>query len=128
RPFRKNLAICIDGGGLRGLIPICALEMLEKELGQPLHQLARLLSGSSTGSIIASAIASGLSAAEIHELYIRLGKEVFSNSWRTVPVIGLAARYKFAQEPLAKALHDKFGDRKVGDFWQESQTDLFITT
>jgi hypothetical protein len=128
RPFRKNLAICFDGGGLRGLVPICALEVLEKELGQPVHKLARLLSGSSTGSIIASSIAAGLTATEIKGLYTKLGNEIFSSSWRTAPVIGMLARYKYPQEPLAKALRDKFGDRKVGDFWEESQTDLLITT
>ncbi len=128
RPFRKNLAICIDGGGLRGLIAICALEEIEKELGQPLHESARLLSGSSTGSIIASSIAAGLSAAEIKELYTKLGNKVFSGSWRTAPVIGMLARYKYPQGPLAKILHDKFGDRKVGDFWEDSRTDLLITT
>jgi hypothetical protein len=128
RPFRKNLAICIDGGGLRGLVPACALEILEKELGQPVHKLARLLSGSSTGSIVASSIAAGLSATEIKELYIKLGKDIFSPSWRTAPGIGLLARYKYPQEPLAKALREKFGERKVGDFWEESQTDLLITT
>ena len=128
KPFRKNLAICVDGGGLRGLIPACALEMVEKELGQPLHERARLLAGSSTGSIIASSIAAGLSAAEIHSLYTRLGNEIFRSSWRTLPLIGLLSRYKFPRAPLAKALRDTFGDRKVGDFWETSQTDLVITS
>jgi uncharacterized protein len=128
KAIRKNLAICIDGGGLRGIIPACALEMLEQELGQPLHERAKLLAGSSTGSIIASSIAAGLSAAEIHTLYTRLGNEIFRSSWRTLPLVGLLSRYKFPQEPLAKALREKFGQRKVGDFWETSQTDLVITT
>src|SRR4051812_18092693 len=101
RPFRKNLAICFDGGGLRGLVPVCALEIVEKELGQPIHKSAWLISGSSTGSIIASSLAVGLSAAEIKELYIKLGNEIFAGSWRTAPVIGLLARYKYPQELLA---------------------------
>jgi hypothetical protein len=37
-PFRKNLAIAIDGGGIRGLIVTQALTALESHLGMPLHQ------------------------------------------------------------------------------------------
>src|SRR5690348_8486134 len=110
RPFRKNLAISIDGGGLRGLIAICALEEIEKALGQPLYKTARLLSGSSTGSIIAGAIASGLTAAEIHQLYAKLGDTVFRKSWRTLPVIGALSGYQYDRAPLAQALHDSLGD------------------
>jgi uncharacterized protein len=59
-PFRKNLAIAIDGGGIRGLIVTQALTALESHLGMPLHQRARLVVGTSTGSIIAAGIAAGL--------------------------------------------------------------------
>ncbi len=50
KPFRKNVAIAIDGGGIRGIIVTKALSMLENELGQPLHNIFRLTAGTSTGS------------------------------------------------------------------------------
>ncbi len=34
RPFRKNVAIAIDGGGIRGVIVTKALSMLEARLGE----------------------------------------------------------------------------------------------
>ncbi len=35
KPFRKNLAIAIDGGGIRGVIVTKALSMLEEKLERP---------------------------------------------------------------------------------------------
>ena len=39
KPFRKNLAIAIDGGGIRGVIVTKALSMLEEKMERPLHEL-----------------------------------------------------------------------------------------
>ena len=129
KPFRKNLAITFDGGGLRGIIVTRALMALEKELGHTVHESATLLVGSSTGSIIASAIASGFSAAEINTLYMQLGNDIFKKSWRTIPVLGFLARYRYSQAPLKAALQAKFLDKKVGDFWNvDRPVDLLITT
>ena len=41
KPFRKNVALAIDGGGIRGLIVAKALEVLEAETGQSAHQIFR---------------------------------------------------------------------------------------
>ena len=38
QPFRKNLAIAIDGGGIKGVMVTKALSMVEKQLGYPLHE------------------------------------------------------------------------------------------
>ena len=51
KPFRKNLAIAIDGGGIRGVIVTKALIMLEESLREPLHKTARLYAGTSTESL-----------------------------------------------------------------------------
>ena len=111
KPFRKNLAIAIDGGGIRGVIVTRALSMLEKELGQPIGKVARLYAGTSTGSIISACLASGMTAANIHELYLKLGETIFRKSWRTFffPL----TRYRYPQEPLEAALHEQLGDMKM---------------
>jgi patatin-like phospholipase/acyl hydrolase len=129
KPFRKNLAIALDGGGLRGLIATRALMTLEKELGHSVSQEAKLLAGSSTGSVISAAIASGYSAAEIHNLYLELAGTIFKKSWRTFPILKYLANYQYSQTPLAEALLSKFKDRKVVDFWSQTPpVDLVITT
>ena len=42
KPFRKNVAIAIDGGGIRGVIVTKALSILEQHLGKPVHDIFRL--------------------------------------------------------------------------------------
>ncbi|MGZ6316481.1 MAG: patatin-like phospholipase family protein [Anaerolineales bacterium] len=127
KPFRKNLAIAIDGGGIRGVVVTRALSLLEEKLERPLHDTARLYAGTSTGSIISAALAAGLSASRIHSLYLELGETVFRRSWRTAlfPV----SRYRYPQAPLESVLHDQLGDLKLKDLWADLQlTDLVITT
>jgi uncharacterized protein len=48
KPFRKNVAIAIDGGGIRGIIPVVALSMLEKSLGKTAGEIFTLAAGTST--------------------------------------------------------------------------------
>ncbi len=127
KPFRKNVAIAVDGGGIRGVIVTRALSMLEKELGQPCRDIFRLAAGTSTGSIISAGIASGLTARRMYELYIALGKTVFKQSWRTrlFPL----SRYRYEQKPLENALKEAVGSRTLSDFWNGTpRTDVVITT
>jgi hypothetical protein len=127
KPFRKNLAVAIDGGGIRGVMVTQALMMLEEALGQPIYNLARLYAGTSTGSIISAALALGKSAAQIHDLYLTLADTVFRTSWRTV--LFPLSRYRYPHGPLEAALHDQLGDKKMKDLWSNLQlTDLVITS
>jgi predicted acylesterase/phospholipase RssA len=67
-PCRK-VALAIDGGGIRGVIAAKALAVVEKHLGKPIRNIAGLVAGTSTGSIISGGIASGLSA-RYSDLYL----------------------------------------------------------
>jgi predicted acylesterase/phospholipase RssA len=127
KPFRKNVAIAIDGGGIRGVIVTKALSLLEEQLGKPVHEVFRLAAGTSTGSIIAAGIGSGLTAAQLYQLYVSLGGAIFKKSWRSF--FWPLTRFRFPHEPLAKALREHIGDKKMGDFWTASPpTDVVITT
>ena len=127
KPFRKNVAIAIDGGGIRGVIVTRALSMLERYLKTPVHTVFRLAAGTSTGSIISAGIGAGLTAAQLHRLYISLGDTIFKKSWRTF--FWPLTRFRYPHEPLAKALHEYIGARKMGDFWAATPpTDVVITT
>lgn len=48
--------LAIDGGGVRGIIPLYALAYLEKKTGKPISQLFNMIAGTSTGSIIAASL------------------------------------------------------------------------
>jgi predicted acylesterase/phospholipase RssA len=127
KPFRKNVAIAIDGGGIRGVIVTKALSMLEELLGKPVHDIFRLATGTSTGSIISAGIGSGISAIKLNQLYEVLGGKIFKKTWRSF--FWPFTRYRFRQEPLTKALFEAIGDKTMGDFWKTNPpTDVVITT
>jgi predicted acylesterase/phospholipase RssA len=127
KAFRKNVAIAIDGGGIRGVIVTKALSLLENYLGKTVHETFRLAAGTSTGSIISAGIGSGLTASQMHQLYISLGNTIFKKTWRTL--FWPLTRFRFPHEPLAQALDEHIGDKKMGDFWKANPpTDVVITT
>ncbi len=127
KPLRKNVAIAIDGGGLKGVIVTRALAILEEHLGRNLPQVISLAVGTSTGSIISAGIASGLSARQMFDLYCELAESVFRKSWRTW--FWPLTRYRYSFDPLEVALRKNIGDRVMGSFWHgENPTDLVITT
>jgi patatin-like phospholipase/acyl hydrolase len=80
KPLRKNVALAIDGGGIKGLIVARALIALEDELGgEPLIKQPglKIMAGTSTGAIITASIAMGMKAADISQVYLDLGQTVF---------------------------------------------------
>ncbi len=126
KPFRKNVALAIDGGGLRGVIVARALSILEGHLGQPCHAVFRLLAGTSTGSIISAGISAGLTAQQIYDLYIELGGRIFKKTLRSI--FWPLTRYRYSNQPFLAELKRFFGDKKMGDFWAEQPPrDLVIT-
>lgn len=127
KPFRKNVALAVDGGGIKGVIVTRALTILEEALGMTSHDIFRLAAGTSTGSIISAGIGSGMTARELTRLYVQFGETVFPRSWRTFfyPL----SRYKYPKEPIEALLYEYFDHRKLGDFWSDDPpTDVVITT
>ena len=51
--------LCLDGGGIKGLVLIQLLIALEREAGRPTRELFDWVSGTSTGGILALAIIHG---------------------------------------------------------------------
>jgi hypothetical protein len=127
KPFRKNVAVAIDGGGIRGVIVTKALSILEDSLGNSLYDVSRLFAGTSTGSIISAGLATGDSAAKIHQLYLDYGSNIFKKSWRTF--FWPLTRYRYPNEPLVEALRMYLGERVMSDYWTANPpTDVIITT
>ncbi len=127
KPFRKNLAIAIDGGGIKGVICTTALSLVEESLGYPLHTRVGLASGTSTGSIIAAALASGLDAKTINQLYLDLGDEIFHKSIRTL--LWPLFNHRYSNRPLEKALTRYLDGKMIVDLWKAGHpVDVVITT
>src|SRR5512136_1055432 len=80
KPLQNNVALAIDGGGIKGLVVAQALIALEDELGGgPLIKRPQLkiMAGTSTGAIITAAIAMGMKAEDIAKVYMEMGQKVF---------------------------------------------------
>ncbi len=77
--------LSIDGGGIRGIFPAMFLANVEAELqargykNWQIHQHFDLICGTSTGGILAIALALGIPAIKIHELYMKNAPQIFGN-------------------------------------------------
>lgn len=76
--------LSVDGGGIRGLIPALVLAEVERRTGRPARELFDLMAGTSTGALIACALArpDPLPAAELAERYVEDGPRIFARSLR----------------------------------------------
>ena len=82
----KYKILCLDGGGIRGVLSAGILKQIETTLkekrGLELHQYFDLISGTSTGSILAAGIACQMDADSLIALYEKRGKDIFLESVR----------------------------------------------
>ena len=122
KPFR---ILCLDGGGIRGVITARILQEVEKQIQghcqQPLADYFDMIAGTSTGSLLASSIALGYSSKELVELYAQRGLEIFPYQslgslarWKLVWKYGLSAP-KFSNEGLVKVLSSMPGFQRNGE-------------
>jgi len=74
----KKLCISVCGGGSKGLWVAQFLSRLESDLGKSIAKQVKAVAGTSTGSIIAAALAQGLSGTEIADLYIDNLSKIFT--------------------------------------------------
>jgi uncharacterized protein len=125
--------LALDGGGLRGVLTLGYLLRIEALLRERhgggadfrLCHYYDLIAGTSTGAIIAAALALGMSVLEVLAKYEALGREVFTKGW--VPTFGGNLRPRYDAAKLAEHLQDVFGAaRTLGD--GDLQTGLLVVT
>jgi uncharacterized protein len=105
--------LSVDGGGYLGLATAAFIAGVEDHFKLRFHERFELFCGTSTGGIIALALAAGKTGKEVVNLYTRLGDSVFRRRRRLVPWPLFRATY--SNVALAAALTDVFGDRTIGD-------------
>lgn len=113
---KTRRVLCLDGGGVRGLLTLGILSELEMTLrlrsGNDKLVLADyfdLIGGTSTGSIIATTLALGWPTAEISALYKTLIPQIFKDASGQ----GVFAP-KFKNGPLTAALGRELGAKTLG--------------
>ncbi|XP_073334307.1 85/88 kDa calcium-independent phospholipase A2 isoform X1 [Pagrus major] len=78
--MKMDRLLCLDGGGIKGLVLIQMLIALEREAGRPTRELFDWVAGTSTGGILALAIIHGKSMEYLRCLYFRMKEQVFRGS------------------------------------------------
>lgn len=108
--------LSIDGGGIRGIFPAKILVELEAKLKADghkkwkIHENFDLICGTSTGGILAIALALGIPAKELHDLYIEKASCIFGNKK------GLFKNMRFSSHErteLEKLIRKKFKEIKI---------------
>jgi hypothetical protein len=110
--------LALDGGGIRGILTLQILRRIErlvrKRTGNTdavLSDYFDLVGGTSTGAIIAAALALGWDVDRIDRVYEELGNSIFDKSVLRKGVF----RPKFPAKPLRQALKREFKDVTLGD-------------
>jgi uncharacterized protein len=118
--------LCIDGGGIRGLIPATILRHWEAELGDRIAGKFHMVAGTSTGGILAAALCSPkrIPAADLALFYQQDGPRIFAKSaWHSLTSLGGTVDEKYPVGPLERAL----AERLSGLLSQVEIADLLVT-
>lgn len=104
--------LAIDGGGIRGIYASHVLERIRDEFKLEFHRDFDLIAGTSTGSIIAAALAYDIPLAKVTKLYREQGPVIFSpRCWSLKGAIFP----RYASDPLREALEVVFQDATLSD-------------
>ncbi|MBK8744219.1 patatin-like phospholipase family protein [Propionivibrio sp.] len=110
----KKILTC-DGGGILGLISVEILTRIESDLRTKLNKPDLVLAdwfdfvcGTSTGAIIATCIAAGMTMEQIRQFYVSSGEQMFDKA-----SVFKRLRYSYNDEPLAEKLRGEF-NRALG--------------
>lgn len=96
--------LALSGGGYRGLFTATILAELEQRAGESLANKFDLIAGTSVGSILAAALAKKIPAANLPDLFLKYGPEIFNGYWKQFPIIGGLNLGFFASRYSAKGL------------------------
>lgn len=108
--------LSLDGGGIKGLFSAAFLAKLEEDLNINIADHFDLITGTSTGGIIALGIASGMRPKEIVSFYKNYGPEIFDfkgGEW--LKFWNHLTGVLYSPENLEKALRKCFKDKTLGD-------------
>lgn len=123
---KKFRILSLDGGGLRGIVPLLVLKRIEEMTGKKIHELFDVIVGTSTGGIIACGLTStkdgvspALSIDQLIELYTTKGDTIFPRRTNifTKAIGGIKSAFgpKFSAKGLDGLLKEYFGDLTLKD-------------
>lgn len=112
--------LSIDGGGLRGIVPILILIEIEKITGKKIHEIFDLIVGTSTGGIITCGLAATkdginnvLTLEDMLMLYTKHATDIFPRKNKIQKLINSISSLfnpKYSEKGLEKLLDKYFSD------------------
>ncbi|MDI1245944.1 MAG: patatin-like phospholipase family protein [Rhodoferax sp.] len=136
-PFR---VLCLDGGGMRGVYQAAYLDTFSQRLSSSTGQTGidigssfDLIVGTSTGGIVACALAAGVPLEKVKELYFTYGGQIFPYQFirsvypfgdYIVRLLGLGLRRGDAA--LRSILSETFGSITIGSAYEDRHIALAI--
>lgn len=130
---QNRVILSLDGGGIRGILTIQLLKQIEFVAGGeveggeiPCYKFCDLIAGTSTGAIIAGMMATGKTAKEIEELYVKFVTKVFrkrgffANRFGDIPA--------YDKIDYRNILKEDVGNMTLHDACAKTNVDLLITS
>jgi uncharacterized protein len=99
-----NYILSIRGGGIRGIIPACCLVKLEEQLGGLTRDHIQYCAGTSTGALITAAVAAGVPATQILDVYTQQSNEIFTPTGLIADAKQIAEGYKYDPQNIDKVM------------------------
>jgi len=108
RPFR---ILCLDGGGVRGVLNLGIMKRIVERNPNFMDQVD-LIAGTSAGGILSLLLATGYSPAECDDIYMFAAPHIFGNQpWRLIN----PWRSKYSDKNKEDIFKHYFGDRTMID-------------
>jgi patatin-like phospholipase/acyl hydrolase len=139
-PTDKYRILCVDGGGIRGLIPALVIAELEKRIQQRTGPEARvsdyfhMFAGTSTGGLVALSLTvpdaanperPGVSGNELARFYIEDGPDIFHRSlFQKLRTLWGWLGPKYTLGPLQKAIESRLGTVEI----QQALREVIVTS
>lgn len=113
----KYRILSLDGGGLRGLISARILQRLNtNSASEGFLDKVDLIVGTSTGGILALALANELEPEAICQLYLQKGEKIFDDSFLdNILDLGKTIGAEYSNKGLKRELSRVLGGTKLGD-------------
>ena len=111
--------LSLDGGGIKGIFPAGILTFLEENCldGQPIGDYFDLITGTSTGGILALGLGAGLTARALMDLYVNQGHRVFPPQQRRkgLKIWRRLFRNRYDRAALDELLQQTLGSKTLRD-------------
>ncbi|MEG4494845.1 patatin-like phospholipase family protein [Microcoleus sp. D3_18_C4] len=119
--------LSIDGGGIRGIIPLMLLRYIEETTGYRIHELFHVLGGTSTGGIICLALNSInpktkkiYTAGEVLEFYLEKASKIFKKRENFSDTTRKIFSYLNHDEKGAGFFESQYGKEGIEEFLKEA--------